>query len=139
MERIMKTALSFMVIISLACHSALSCSVCQGYALKCHTCVASNEDECNKQGSASCPQFADACSTISGPNTMMKSCTYKAFCDKAHGSSTGTKMECCFGENCNGPHKGHSHGAHRNSAGATVFSPALLIATALLRTAFTSL
>lgn len=46
----------------------LSCSVCEGYALKCHTCVASNEDDCNRQGSTSCPQYADACSTITGPS-----------------------------------------------------------------------
>ncbi|CAL9708307.1 unnamed protein product [Knipowitschia caucasica] len=123
----MKTTLSFVILFSLACHSS---------ALQCHTCVASNEDECNKQGSTSCPQHADACSTFSAPNTVMKSCTYKAFCDKAHGSSSGAKMVCCFGDNCNGPHKGH-HGAHRNSAGASVFSPVLLMTLALLRTAFT--
>ncbi|XP_055080240.1 uncharacterized protein si:ch211-113d22.2 [Periophthalmus magnuspinnatus] len=129
MKFTMKTGLSLMVVISLVYHS---------YALKCHTCVASNEDECNKLGSSSCPQYADACLTISGTNTVMKSCTYKAFCDKGQSSSSGAKMECCFGDNCNGPHKGHSHGAHRNSAGATVFSP-LLITTALLCTTFSHL
>lgn len=38
------------------------------HALKCHTCVASNENDCNRQGSTSCPQYADACSTITGPS-----------------------------------------------------------------------
>lgn len=42
--------------------------VCPVHALKCHTCVASNENDCNRQGSTSCPQYADACSTITGPS-----------------------------------------------------------------------
>ncbi|XP_012718913.1 urokinase plasminogen activator surface receptor isoform X1 [Fundulus heteroclitus] len=124
----MKTVLTLLGLFSLACHSILSCSVCEGNALKCHTCVASSEEDCNKQGSTSCPQYADACSTITGPNTVMKSCTYKAFCDKAHGSSSGAKMECCFGDDCNGPHRSH----HRNAAGAPSTSPAVLITSLLL-------
>lgn len=39
-----------------------------GKALKCHKCIASNENECNKQGTHSCPQYADACSTITAPS-----------------------------------------------------------------------
>lgn len=70
-------------------------------------------------------------------DTVMKSCTYKGFCEKAHGSSSGAKMECCFGDDCNGPHKSHSHGDHhRNSAGALASSPLLLMTSLLLRTAF---
>uniref|UniRef100_A0A3Q1HQ76 Uncharacterized protein n=1 Tax=Anabas testudineus TaxID=64144 RepID=A0A3Q1HQ76_ANATE len=134
----MKTILTLLVFISLAC--ALSCSVCEGHTLKCHTCMASNEDDCNRQGATSCPQYADACSTITGPNTVIKSCTYKAFCDKAHSSNSGAKMECCFGENCNGPHKSHSYGDHhRNDAGALAYSPILLITALLLRMAFSQL
>ncbi|XP_074494209.1 uncharacterized protein LOC141769238 [Sebastes fasciatus] len=121
----MKTTLALLLLISLACHSD---------ALQCHTCVASNEEDCNRQGSTSCPQYADACSTITGPNTVMKSCTYKAFCEKAHGVGSGAKMECCFGDDCNGPHRGHSHGNH-NRAGALASSPVLLIAALLLRVA----
>ncbi|XP_061674451.1 uncharacterized protein si:ch211-113d22.2 [Syngnathoides biaculeatus] len=95
------------------------CSVCKGGALRCHTCAASSEDDCNKQGSASCPQYADACATITGPHTVLKSCTYKAFCDKAHGSNSAAKMECCYGDNCNGPHRSHSQGdPHRNGSPA---------------------
>ncbi|XP_036069467.1 uncharacterized protein si:ch211-113d22.2 isoform X2 [Oryzias melastigma] len=123
----MKTALGFLVLVSLASHS---------HALKCHTCVASSEDDCNKQGSTSCPQYADACSTITGPNTVMKSCTYKAFCDKAHSSNSGAKMECCFGDDCNGPHRSHSHG---NSSQALASSPVVLMAALLLRMAFSQL
>uniref|UniRef100_UPI003AAA7403 uncharacterized protein n=1 Tax=Centroberyx gerrardi TaxID=166262 RepID=UPI003AAA7403 len=115
----MKTILALLLLISLACHS---------HALKCHTCVASNEDECNQQGSVSCPQYADACSTITGPNTVMKSCTYKGFCEKAYGTQAGAKMECCTGDDCNGPHRSHSHG----SAGALSSSPVLLLAALLL-------
>uniref|UniRef100_A0A8C7ZGH7 Si:ch211-113d22.2 n=1 Tax=Oryzias sinensis TaxID=183150 RepID=A0A8C7ZGH7_9TELE len=130
----MKIALGLLVVISLAC--ALSCSVCEGRALKCHTCVASTEEDCNKQGSSSCPQYADACSTITGPNTVMKSCSYKAFCDKAHSSNSGAKMECCFGDDCNGPHHSHSHG---NSSQALACSPVVLMAALLLRMAFSQL
>ncbi|XP_049434951.1 uncharacterized protein si:ch211-113d22.2 isoform X1 [Epinephelus fuscoguttatus] len=134
----MKTALALLLLISLACHSVLSCSVCKGHALKCHQCVASNEDDCNRQGSTSCPQYADACSTITGPNTVMKSCSYKAFCEKANGAGSGAKMECCFGDDCNGPHRSHSHG-HHSSAGALASSPVLLITALLLRVAASQL
>ncbi|KAM3610559.1 uncharacterized protein V6R79_005712 [Siganus canaliculatus] len=126
----MKTALTLLLFLSLVCHS---------HTLKCHTCVASNEEDCNRQGSTSCPQYADACSTITGPNTVMKSCTYKGFCDKAHGGSSGAKMECCFGDDCNGPHRSHSHGNHGNGAGALASSPVLLITALLVRTAFNQL
>ncbi|XP_036382084.1 uncharacterized protein si:ch211-113d22.2 [Megalops cyprinoides] len=104
----------------------------RGEALKCHTCVAANEEECNRQGSASCPQYADACSTITGPNTVMKSCSYKSFCDKANQGNSGAKMECCFSDDCNGPHKGHRH----NAAGALGSSPSLLLGALLLRVVF---
>ncbi|XP_034026030.1 uncharacterized protein si:ch211-113d22.2 isoform X2 [Thalassophryne amazonica] len=127
----MKTSLALLLLVSLACPS---------HALKCHTCVASNEDDCNRQGSTSCPQFADACSTITGTNTVMKSCTYKAFCDKAHGSSSGAKMDCCFGDDCNGPRRSHSHGAHQHSSTeALASSPVLVLAVMVLRVAFTHL
>ncbi|XP_040927992.1 uncharacterized protein si:ch211-113d22.2 isoform X2 [Betta splendens] len=115
----MKTALALLLFISLAWHS---------HSLKCNTCMASNEDDCNRQGTTSCPQFADACSTITGPNTVIKSCTYKAFCDKAHGGSSGAKMECCFGDACNGPRRSHSHGdKHRNGGAALTSSLVLLV------------
>ncbi|XP_034728576.1 lymphocyte antigen 6H isoform X2 [Etheostoma cragini] len=122
----MKNALALLLLISLACHS---------HTLKCHTCVASNDDDCNRQGSTPCPQYADACSTITGPSTVMKSCTYKAFCDKAHGVSSGAKMDCCFGDDCNGPHRSH----HRNGAGAVGSSPVLLVTALLLRVATSQL
>ncbi|KAM6964948.1 uncharacterized protein FYW47_007287 [Aplochiton taeniatus] len=121
----MKTALGLLLFFSLACHTA---------SLKCHTCVASSEDECNRQGSSPCPQYADACSTITGQNTVMKSCSYKAFCEKAHHGNAGAKMECCFSEDCNGPHRGHSHGEN-NAAGALSCSPALLLGALMVRTA----
>lgn len=73
-------------------------------------------------------------------DTVIKSCTYKAFCDKAHSSSSGAKMECCFGDNCNGPHKGHSQGQqHRNSAAVLASSPILLITALVSRMAFSQL
>ncbi|KAJ8380028.1 hypothetical protein SKAU_G00008060 [Synaphobranchus kaupii] len=123
-SRTMKILLASLLLAVLAVHSE---------ALKCYTCVASNEEECNRQGSSSCPQYADACSTITGPNIVMKSCSYKSFCDKANNGNSGAKMECCFSDDCNGPHKGHSHGGHRNVAGALMSSPALLLGALVVR------
>lgn len=82
------------------------------------------------------------CCCVSPPllDTVVKSCTYKGFCSKAHGSSSGAKMECCFADDCNGPHRGHSHGDHHhNGAGARATSPILLVTALLLRMAFTQL
>ncbi|XP_061762419.1 uncharacterized protein si:ch211-113d22.2 isoform X2 [Nerophis ophidion] len=134
----MKTPVVLLLLLSLAAHTVLSCSVCKGSALRCHTCAASSEEDCNKQGSASCPQYADACATITGPHTVLKSCSYKDFCDKAQGSTSGAKMECCHGDNCNGPHRSHSHGDQNgNSTTAVTSSPALMLAILLpLRLAF---
>ncbi|GLD53921.1 uncharacterized protein AKAME5_000660400 [Lates japonicus] len=73
-------------------------------------------------------------------DTVMKSCTYKAFCDKANGGNSGAKMECCFGDDCNGPHRSHSYGEHRhNGTGALASSPVLLMAALLLHLAFSRL
>lgn len=72
------------------------------------------------------------------PDTVMKSCTYKGFCEKAYGTTAGAKMECCSGDDCNGPHKSRSHG-HHNSAGALASSPVLLASTLLLRMALSQL
>lgn len=81
-------------------------------------------------------------SPLSFPDTVMKSCTYKGFCDKAHGGNSGAKMECCFGDDCNGPHKSHSHGDHHHNhsgVGALASSPVLLVAALLLRVAFSQM
>uniref|UniRef100_A0A8C3LUM1 Snake toxin/toxin-like domain-containing protein n=1 Tax=Chrysolophus pictus TaxID=9089 RepID=A0A8C3LUM1_CHRPC len=86
-------------------------SPCAGATLRCHKCVASNENDCNKQGSHSCPQYADACSTITAPNSIIKSCSYKSFCDQARRSSGGATLHCCFSDDCNGPRGSRSSGA----------------------------
>lgn len=85
--------------------------------------------------------FTCWCVSLSPLDTVVKSCTYKGFCSKAHGSSSGAKMECCFADDCNGPHRSHSHGDHHhnNGAGARATSPILLVTALLLRMAFTHL
>ncbi|XP_027659608.1 CD59 glycoprotein-like [Falco biarmicus] len=113
----LKTLLALAVITSLAGESK---------ALKCHKCIASNENDCNKQGSHSCPQYADACLTITAPNSVIKSCSYKSFCDQ-RGSSGGATLKCCFSDNCNGPPRGS-----RNSGGATPLPLPSLLAAALV-------
>ncbi|KAG5835249.1 hypothetical protein ANANG_G00270360 [Anguilla anguilla] len=114
------------------------CSVCKDEALKCHTCVAADEEECDQQGSFVCPQYSDACATITGPNTVMKSCSYRSFCERPHHGNPGVRMECCFTENCNGPQSAYRHGEHRNSAGGLGPSPPLLLLGALLARLATS-
>ncbi|XP_060894049.1 CD59 glycoprotein isoform X1 [Labrus mixtus] len=137
----MKTTFALLLIVSLACHSALSCSTCEGHALKCYSCVGMNEEDCNRQGSSTCPHYADACSTITGANTVMKSCTFKSFCDKAQGESPGARMHCCFSDSCNGPPRTTNPWAHyhTNGVGAVSCSPILLITGLLLRVALSHL
>ncbi|XP_034548581.1 CD59 glycoprotein [Notolabrus celidotus] len=119
----------------------LSCSTCEGHSLKCYSCVGMNEEDCNRQGSATCPHHADACSTITGANTVMKSCTYKSFCDKAQGESPGAKLQCCFSDGCNGPSRNNNNpwAHYRNSSGALSSSTILLITALLLRVALSHL
>ncbi|XP_023655846.1 uncharacterized protein [Paramormyrops kingsleyae] len=119
----MKSLLAMLVLLTIVVHNK---------ALKCHTCVAGNEDECNQQGTSSCPQCADACVTIMGPSTVVKSCSYKPFCDKAHHNTGGVKMECCFTDDCNGPHRSHSHG-EESAAPSLGTRPVLLLLLLLLQ------
>uniref|UniRef100_A0A3B3TLW0 Si:ch211-113d22.2 n=1 Tax=Poecilia latipinna TaxID=48699 RepID=A0A3B3TLW0_9TELE len=116
----MKTVLTLLCLFSLACHSQ---------ALQCYTCSTTSEEGCNKEGSISCPAYAEACATITGPNTVIKSCTYMDFCKKAQSSTnSGAKIECCFADDCNGPH----HRQQVNTAGALSTSPLALITPLLL-------
>ncbi|CAJ0964814.1 unnamed protein product [Ranitomeya imitator] len=39
--------------------------------LRCHSCVASNEEECYRQGTHVCPQYAEVCSTITAPRRVV--------------------------------------------------------------------
>ncbi|XP_051541712.1 urokinase plasminogen activator surface receptor-like isoform X2 [Myxocyprinus asiaticus] len=126
----MKTLLATLVLFVAVLHSE---------GLKCYTCVANNQEECNRQGSTVCPANSDACSTITGPHSVMKSCAYKSFCDKSHMSKGEMKLECCFNDDCNGPHQYHSHGEHPNIAMALSSSPVLLLGVLLIRVAVNSL
>ncbi|XP_049325071.1 uncharacterized protein si:ch211-113d22.2 isoform X1 [Astyanax mexicanus] len=128
----MRTVLALLLLLASVLHTVCSCTVCEGEALKCHTCVAVNQEDCDRQGSSVCPANADACSTIIGPNSVMKSCSYKSFCEKAHMSVGGVKLECCFNDDCNGPHRAHSHGEH-SGAHTLGYSATLLLGTLLLR------
>ncbi|KAE8619478.1 hypothetical protein XENTR_v10009807 [Xenopus tropicalis] len=108
----------------------LSCSFCKGKALRCYSCVASSEEECYKQGSHVCPQYAEVCSTITAPNSVIKSCSYKSFCDHARQSGNGASVECCFSDDCNGPAKGNTAGL-KNSASCAALPPLFLTAALL--------
>ncbi|KYO40454.1 prostate stem cell antigen-like [Alligator mississippiensis] len=79
--------------------------VIKSEALQCYTCVGSSEEECNRQGTQRCPGQSDACSLIRGQgNGVMKSCSFKSFCDQARreGSKVpGMSVHCCYSDNCN--------------------------------------
>ncbi|XP_054905036.1 ly6/PLAUR domain-containing protein 1 [Poeciliopsis prolifica] len=115
----MKTVLTLLCLFSLACHSQ---------ALKCYSCSSTSEEECNKEGSISCPAYSEVCATITSPNVVIKSCSYKDFCKKAHSNNSGAKIECCFTDDCNGPR----HSQQVNTAGALSTSPLVLITPLLL-------
>ncbi|KAM9312801.1 uncharacterized protein PAF06_010763 isoform 1-T1 [Gastrophryne carolinensis] len=108
-----------------------SCSFCKGKALRCYSCVATSEEECYKQGNHVCPQYAEVCSTILAPNSVIKSCSYKSFCDHARQSGNGATIECCFSDDCNGPAKGNSAGL-KNSASCQVLPPVLIFSALMI-------
>ncbi|XP_017268386.2 lymphocyte antigen 6 family member pge [Kryptolebias marmoratus] len=74
-------------------------------ALKCYTCMGSNNEDCNRQGSKPCPSYSDACAVVVGHDSgVMKSCSYRAFCSQAssHGyRAPGVKVHCCYSDDCN--------------------------------------
>ncbi|KAG8435639.1 hypothetical protein GDO86_013539 [Hymenochirus boettgeri] len=80
-----------------------------GRALQCYSCVGSNDQDCNRQGSQQCPHDSDACAIIRGQsNGIMKSCSFKSFCDRAMrdgNRAPGVKVQCCFSNNCNSDSK----------------------------------
>ncbi|KAF0027335.1 hypothetical protein F2P81_020076 [Scophthalmus maximus] len=41
-----------------------------GEALQCFTCMGSNNEDCNRQGSKSCPSYSDACAAVVGHDTL---------------------------------------------------------------------
>lgn len=55
-------------------------SLCpSGEALQCYTCMGSNNDDCNRQGSKSCPSYSDACAVVVGHDSESKSDSVVAF------------------------------------------------------------
>ena len=60
-------------------------------------------------------------------DSVIKSCSYKSFCDQARrGGSGGATLQCCFSDDCNGPPRGS-----RNGGGATPPHLPSLLAAAL--------
>ncbi|XP_008428373.1 lymphocyte antigen 6 family member pge isoform X1 [Poecilia reticulata] len=76
-----------------------------GEALKCYTCMGSNNDNCNQQGSKSCPSYSDACAVVVGHDSgVMKSCSYKSFCSQVSSQgyrAPGVRVHCCYSDDCN--------------------------------------
>ncbi|KAM8851953.1 lymphocyte antigen 6 family member pge [Synchiropus picturatus] len=74
-------------------------------ALQCFTCMGSNNEDCNRQGSKSCPSHSDACASVVGHDSgVMKSCSYKSFCSQANSQgyrAPGVRVHCCYSDNCN--------------------------------------
>ncbi|KAM9803777.1 lymphocyte antigen 6 family member pge [Neosynchiropus ocellatus] len=76
-----------------------------GKALQCFTCMGSNNEDCNRQGSKLCPSHSDACASVVGHDGgVMKSCSYKSFCSQANSQGyrvPGVRVHCCYSDNCN--------------------------------------
>ncbi|XP_060895489.1 lymphocyte antigen 6 family member pge [Labrus mixtus] len=74
-------------------------------ALSCYTCMGSNNNDCNRQGSKLCPSYSDACAVVVGHDSgVMKSCSYKSFCSQANSQgyrSPGVRVHCCYSNDCN--------------------------------------
>uniref|UniRef100_A0A3B4T5X8 Lymphocyte antigen 6 family member pge n=1 Tax=Seriola dumerili TaxID=41447 RepID=A0A3B4T5X8_SERDU len=73
-------------------------------ALHCYTCMGSNNEDCNRQGSKSCPSYSDACAVVVGHDGVMKSCSYKSFCSQANSQgyrAPGVRVHCCYSDDCN--------------------------------------
>uniref|UniRef100_A0A3B5A1V5 Lymphocyte antigen 6 family member pge n=1 Tax=Stegastes partitus TaxID=144197 RepID=A0A3B5A1V5_9TELE len=73
-------------------------------ALRCYTCMGSNNADCNRQGSKSCPSYSDACAVVVGHDGVMKSCSYRSFCSQANSQgyrAPGVRVHCCYSDNCN--------------------------------------
>nr|XP_046258363.1 lymphocyte antigen 6 family member pge [Scatophagus argus] len=74
-------------------------------ALQCYTCMGSNNDDCNRQGSRACPGYSDACASVVGHDSgVMKSCSYKSFCSQANSQgyrAPGVRVHCCYSNDCN--------------------------------------
>ncbi|XP_068597693.1 lymphocyte antigen 6 family member pge [Brachionichthys hirsutus] len=74
-------------------------------ALQCYTCMGSNNDDCNRQGSKTCPSYSDACAAVMGHGSgVMKSCSYKSFCSQASSQGSrapGVRVHCCYSDDCN--------------------------------------
>ncbi|KAM4636690.1 uncharacterized protein O3C94_017782 [Discoglossus pictus] len=87
-------------------------SIHKGRALQCFSCVGANDQDCNRQGSQQCPRDSDACAIIRGHSSgVMKSCSFKSFCDRAARDASktpGISMQCCFSNNCNSGSQGSS-------------------------------
>ena len=43
-----------------------TCLCFAGEALQCYTCMGSTDEDCNRQGSKSCPDYSDACAVVRG-------------------------------------------------------------------------
>ncbi|XP_077437267.1 lymphocyte antigen 6 family member pge [Vanacampus margaritifer] len=96
----------------LSCLLILLCVVLltsNGTALQCYTCMGSNNEDCNRQGSRTCPSYSDACAVVVGQNSgVMKSCSYKSFCSQA--GSRSYRVHCCYSDDCN--FTSAAHGPH---------------------------
>lgn len=65
-----------------------------GDALQCYTCMGSNNEDCNRQGSKSCPSFSDACAVVVGHDSESNTDSGVAF------SSSYQLCFCPFPRRC---------------------------------------
>ncbi|XP_008490330.1 prostate stem cell antigen-like [Calypte anna] len=78
--------------------------VLQSEALQCYTCVGSSDEDCNRQGTQQCPGHSDACAIFRQASGIMKSCSFRSFCERAKRDGSrgpGMSVQCCYSNNCN--------------------------------------
>lgn len=60
------------------CYIVVLCFL-SGETIRCYTCMGSNNDDCNRQGSKACPGYSDACAVVVGHDSESNSDGVVAF------------------------------------------------------------
>lgn len=51
-----------------------------GEGLKCYSCMGATDEDCNRQGSETCPIYSDACTIIRGQGSKFNGNVFNSSC-----------------------------------------------------------